>query len=90
MVCLKWPHGLTPGNLSAAPSTVLAAIKVFLAYKLCYLTHSKIPVSLYWFFAPGGKKKVIFLWLKAYGMHICSLAHANTRTHPGKVVPYMA
>lgn len=40
VVCLKWPHGLTLGNLSAAPSTVLAAPEVFLACKLCYLTHS--------------------------------------------------
>lgn len=61
----------------------VSGLQAVLTYPWCFFKKQKIPVSLYCFFAPEEKKKVIFLRLKAYGMRICSLAHANTRTHPG-------
>lgn len=68
----------------------VSGLQVVLPYPRCFLNKQNIPVSLYCFFAPGGKKKVVFLGLKAYGIHICSFEPANTRTHPGIAVLYMA
>lgn len=49
-----------------------------------FLKKQNISVPLHCFFALEGGKKVGLFWLKAYGMHICALPHANTGIYPGK------
>ncbi|CAN0136013.1 unnamed protein product, partial [Bubo scandiacus] len=63
-------------------SALLAILGVFLVcavlpYPWCFLKKRNVPVPLHHSFALEGKKGTFF-WFKAYGMHLCALAHANT------------